>query len=506
MKVAFFHGLESDANSEKSLYLKSNFNAWCPSMNYSDPKLFDEVLEHIQKDKPDLLIGSSMGGWFAYCLSTLTGIPTLLLNPAVQGRSIEPKVHLGNMKAHHTVVLGSEDAVIDPVKTKIWLKENCKGKYEINMERIGHRTPNPIMVKHLKVNEALNERKLPDFKYPWTIIASNNGNSRVQFSGSGDHFIVKFNSINPKSTLCFFESDKLKSAGNGITSLSEVSKVLSTVQSIIEEYLKLNPKSTVYFVGANSPGEDIEDGEMSKRGRVYLDLIKDNIKQGFHWKQSQDGVGILIALEDTSLFEGVNEEWSTESPGEGAAISILPESVTDLLRNNAFASRPPISGGWTVEDDNEIGDVIRSQKGLSDDDIKFAQRVAKSPVDEFYKYLILRGQKINRKEIEDIWQDQGSIDLISNIKNHFKRSRPYWISQDVNYIPDTGSLDYSFPSGHACGSWRIALRLSKKFPHLRDALENIARRISDSRVYAGVHYPSDIRYGKEIALILEKNC
>ena len=352
-KVAFFHGLESNVKSEKSSYLKSHYDAWCPPMDYTNPRLFDEVLKHIESDKPDLLIGSSMGGWFAYCISTLTGTPTLLLNPAVQGRSMEPKVHLGNQRANHTIILGKNDDVINPSKTKDWFKSYGKGTYEFHSENIGHRTPNPIMVKYLK-----------------------------------------------------------------------------------------------------------------------------------------------------DVF--VNEEWSTESPGEGADMSFLPESVIDLLKNNAFASRPPISGGWTVEDNNEISDVIKSQNGLSEEEIRFAQRIAKSPVDEFYTYLILRGQKINRKEIEDIWQDQGSIDIISKIKSHFKRSRPYWISNDVNYIPDTGSYDYSFPSGHACGSWRIAIKLSKKFPHLIDGLENIARKVSNSRVYAGVHYPSDIRIGKEIAFIIEK--
>ena len=354
MKVAFFHGLESNAKSEKASYLYSHYNAWCPSMDYTNPRLFDEVLKHIESDRPDLLIGSSMGGWFAYCLSTMTGIPTLLLNPAVQGRSMEPKVNLGNQRSNHTVVLGKNDIVINPTKTADWFKSNCKGTFNFHTEPIGHRTPSPIMVKYLK---------------------------RIS----------------------------------------------------------------------------------------------------------------------------VNEEWSTESPGEGAAISILPESVIDILNPNFLVSRPPVSGGWTVEDDREIQDVLRMQRGLSDDDIKFAQRVAKSPVDEFYTHLILRGQKINRKEIEDIWNDKSSIDLIGQIKNAYKRSRPYWVYQEVNYIPDTGSHDYSFPSGHACGAWRIALRLSKKFPHLRDGLENIARRIADSRVYAGVHYPSDIKVGKEIALILEKN-
>ena len=355
MKVAFFHGLESKETSEKSIYLKSHYDAWCPSMDYYDPSLFEDVYAKIKEDKPDLLIGSSMGGWFAYCLSTLTGIPTLLLNPAVQGRSIEPNVREGNIKSNHIVVLGSEDVVVDPEKTKLWFTHSVKGKCEFHMENIGHRTPNPIMVKYLK-------------KY--------------------------------------------------------------------------------------------------------------------------------------RLLENANEEWSMESPGDGASLSFLPESVIDLLKQNAFASRPAISGTWTVEDQSELDFVIRSQRGLSKDDIKFAKSVAKSPVDEFYKYLILRGQRINRKDIEDLWKDKDSVDLVAKLKLHFKRPRPYWISNEVNYIQDTGSSDYSFPSGHATGAWRIAIKLSKRFPHLIDGLENIARRISDSRVYSGVHYQTDVKFGKEIAMLL----
>ena len=501
MRVAFFHGLESSEKSEKSQYLKANFNAWCPAMDYKNPKLFDEVLAHIQSDKPDLLIGSSMGGWFAYCISTLTGIPTLLLNPAVQGRSLEPKVHLGNMKANHSVVLGIEDIVIDPAKTKSWFKGNCKGKYEFHMERIGHRTPNPIMVKHLKVNESLNERKLPDFQYPWTIIASHNGNSRVQFSGTGDHYIVKFNALNPKSTLCFFESDKLKSAGNGINSLSEVSKVLSTVQSIMEEYLQTNPKSTIYFVGAASSGENPEEGEMTKRGRIYLDLIKDNIKLGFHWKMAKDGVGMLIALDDTALFENVNEEWSTESPGDGAAINILPEGLQDFAVPNFLGSRPfqNIGMAMTVENNKEISKVVNAQKNLSDGDIAFVIQAANETVDVFYTWLVVRGQKVNRAEISSIWNDPKTLDVIRTMKDQVKRSRPYWISSDINLIPNTGASDYSYPSGHSIGAWMIAKKMTKKFPHLEDGLNALAHRVAQSRVQAGVHFPSDIEPGKDIA-------
>lgn len=500
MKVAFFHGLESNANSEKSNYLKNNYDAWCPSMDYTNPRLFDETLKQIQEDKPDLLIGSSMGGWFAYCISTLTGIPTLLLNPAVQGRTMEPKVHLGNQKAKHEVVLGKNDIVIDPSKTKDWFKNNCKGTFTFHMENIGHRSPNPIMVKYLKLNESLNERKLPDFQYPWTIIASNKGNSRVQFTGSGDDYIVKFNSLNPKTTLCFFESDKLKSSKNGNNSISEVSKVLSTIQYIIEEYLYNNPKVTVYFVGASAPGENTEEGEMTKRGRVYLDLLKDNIKPGFHWKISDDGVGMLIALKEVSLTESVNEDWSTESPGEGASINILGESIIDNLRHNFLASRPA-PGNLTVEN-GEIDSVISYTAQRNEEDIRMSLSVSQSPIDEFYKWLIVRGQSISYSEIKSLWSDETIIKIIISLKDYYKRPRPYTVA-DIDVVKGTESESYSFPSGHALGAYHIAINLGKKFPHLEDGLIGLANRISWSRVKSGVHYPSDIEAGKELAYMID---
>lgn len=348
MKVAFFHGLESNAKSEKASYLKSQYDAWCPSMDYTNPRLFDEILKQIQVDKPDLLIGSSMGGWFAYCISTLTGIPTLLLNPAVQGRSIEPKTKLGNLKANHTVVLGKDDIVVNPDKTRDWFKSNCRGTYNFHMEPIGHRTPNPIMVKYLK-------------------------------------------------------------------------------------------------------------------------------------------------------GQRVNEDWATESPGVGAAINILPEGLQDFAVPNFLASRPFQSTGMTVENQSEIAKIVDIQKGLSDEDRKFAADAAHNTVDIFYSWLILRGQKINRSMISGIWNDLKIQDTIQSMKDHTKRSRPYWISSDVTLLPGTGLADYSYPSGHSILAWMIAKKLSNKFPHLSEGLNALAERIAQSRVHAGVHFPSDVEPGERIA-------
>jgi len=149
-RIAFFHGLESQAVSDKTAYLNENFNnVYAPPMDYKDPALFTQVLAQVRSKRIDLLIGSSMGGYFAYCISTLTGIPTIQFNPAITGRSMEPKVSFGKAASNHIVVLGKNDDVIDPHNTIKWFKENGKGNFSFNWESNGHRTPLDIFKKYV---------------------------------------------------------------------------------------------------------------------------------------------------------------------------------------------------------------------------------------------------------------------------------------------------------------------------------------------------------------------
>jgi hypothetical protein len=151
MRIAFFHGLESPHRSEKNDLLEATFeHVYAPPMDYTDPKLFEQVLREVKDQQIDLLIGSSMGGWFAYCISTLTGIPTLLFNPAVQGRSIEPAVRRRPDLSVHTLVLGKTDDIINPQKTIEWLKANEAGLVELNWEFHGHRIPIESFTKWVK--------------------------------------------------------------------------------------------------------------------------------------------------------------------------------------------------------------------------------------------------------------------------------------------------------------------------------------------------------------------
>jgi len=156
MNVAFFHGLETDTSSDshklRIQMLNTMFDTvYVPTINYKTVK-FDEILKEIKDKKIDMLVGSSMGGWYAYCLSTVTGLPTLLFNPALKTRSFEPDVKLGSKTGHHMIILGEQDDVVPNEETVDFLsmtnlKHSTKFFYEKNM---GHRTPNRIFFKFLK--------------------------------------------------------------------------------------------------------------------------------------------------------------------------------------------------------------------------------------------------------------------------------------------------------------------------------------------------------------------
>jgi hypothetical protein len=118
-------------------------------MDYKDPEIFNRVLKHLQENPVDLLIGSSMGGYFAYCLSTILGTRTLLFNPAVHSRPLEPIVQLGGKESNHLIVLGNTDTIITPKETELFF--NDVSGVNIIREDIGHTVPIEVFKKYIRL-------------------------------------------------------------------------------------------------------------------------------------------------------------------------------------------------------------------------------------------------------------------------------------------------------------------------------------------------------------------
>lgn len=92
--------------------------------------------------------------------------------------------------------------------------------------------------------------------------------------------------------------------------------------------------------------------------------------------------------------------------------------------------------------------------------------------------------------------DQSSHRLL---KEGIHRLRPYEVLGSVRQL--VGSGGGSFPSNHAMNNAAVAIILTWFFPRRRMVFWTVAIAIAFSRIYCGVHYPSDVLGGIAIGVL-----
>ena len=143
-KVLYLHGLESSNVCDKVDFLREHMNVLAPSIDYRKSNIEEELMYMVESFQPDLIIGSSMGGYVGMMLANRYNIDCILFNPTIHSRPMEP-----NLKSliyddpkygfKSVVVLGLKDDVIDPAKTEDILEQV---EFDCDIERIeemGHR-------------------------------------------------------------------------------------------------------------------------------------------------------------------------------------------------------------------------------------------------------------------------------------------------------------------------------------------------------------------------------
>lgn len=86
------------------------------------------------------------------------------------------------------------------------------------------------------------------------------------------------------------------------------------------------------------------------------------------------------------------------------------------------------------------------------------------------------------------------------IKHIFERPRPYE-NASLQVISRTEASGASFYSNHASNTMTFAVYTAEFFPAAKIPLIAVAGLVAYSRVYNGVHYPSDILFGMLIGLV-----
>ncbi|QUH25353.1 phosphatase PAP2 family protein [Serpentinicella alkaliphila] len=88
--------------------------------------------------------------------------------------------------------------------------------------------------------------------------------------------------------------------------------------------------------------------------------------------------------------------------------------------------------------------------------------------------------------------------IVQVIKRLVNRPRPYKILKDLA-LSNVPKCNYSFPSGHTNAAFTTALILGKFFPLFSLVFLTLAFLVGVSRIYLGVHYPTDVLCGIIIA-------
>lgn len=159
--------------------------------------------------------------------------------------------------------------------------------------------------------------------------------------------------------------------------------------------------------------------------------------------------------------------------------------------------KAPDDAGTLVEL-NHLNDI---SKNVTDDDLQFALN---AEVDESKMYRdFIKEHQINLPDtfVDDILEQIEPI--LMYLKKHHNRSRPEQFAS-ANNIPFQVKITHTalhpaYPSGHAFDSHILAHYMKQAAPHKAREIDDFTRRMRESRLNVGLHYPSDNVISKLLA-------
>lgn len=85
------------------------------------------------------------------------------------------------------------------------------------------------------------------------------------------------------------------------------------------------------------------------------------------------------------------------------------------------------------------------------------------------------------------------------LKMEFHRPRPYQFDSTLHPVCPTTKMPNSYPSGHTLSGYLEAFALAEMVPEKRDQFLARAADYAHNRMVCGVHYPTDLATGRDVA-------
>lgn len=173
--------------------------------------------------------------------------------------------------------------------------------------------------------------------------------------------------------------------------------------------------------------------------------------------------------------------------------------IKKYLEQNLIEGLSQLYDVDSEQEKQEIRIIKRMQRDATDAMRDFAVNVHDffNVYNLYEKICKITNCNVNAKNIEYLCANYSG--LLHYLKVKFNRPRPYDACKNydikIDLLVDKRYRNGSFPSGHAFEAFLIAHHLSDIDESNKDIYMLCAKKISESRIIAGVHFPSDIKGG-----------
>ena len=191
----------------------------------------------------------------------------------------------------------------------------------------------------------------------------------------------------------------------------------------------------------------------------------------------------LLELNEMTYNEGANEKHQSR----------IDQPIT--LFNEFEVSEKTFPGNASKQTLEELKYLVK-QEG-DGESIKEHDDVAKVFKNK-HKEL---GLEFSKDEAKDLLRQ--SAKYIMELKYKYNRPSPHQLAEfyglDVSKFNLESMKTPSFPSGHATQGYLLGKIYSKRYPEHKEEFMELGEDIAESRIKARAHYPSDKRFGIELA-------